>query len=422
MGNRTVHFWRALTALAVIALFAALFATPAAARSRFSAKARVHVTRTVTTSISTTVAATAAAGTAPNLARVTVRVSATASGEATRGAWATVRRTAKNPAAARKAARRAARALAARRAHARAAAVARSRALANARAAATAKAQTAARTAAQQQVRTLVAQQRPVGCTSLPKAGGGSWTCTFDDEFDGSSLDRSKWVPLTTATTDLGTGGTCFLDSPDNVAVGGGVLTLTVRRLAAPIACRTRTGSFDTSYTGGQIGTPGKFSQAYGRFAVRAKFPAATLAGLQSSLWMWPDTVVPGEHDEIDIAEWYSQYSQLVVPYLHYNTAGTPVKATAPLTATNVVTNTNFAVKDANAFHEYAVEWTPKVMSIFVDGHPVLVDNVSAAGSDPFARPYFLLLSACLGQGTNALTARTPLPAATQIDWVRAWK
>jgi hypothetical protein len=47
---------------------------------------------------------------------------------------------------------------------------------------------------------------------------------------------------------------------------------------------------------------------------------------------------------------------------------------------------------------------------------------VSATGPAPFARPFFLLLSACLGQGTNARTADTPLPAATQIDWVRAWK
>jgi beta-glucanase (GH16 family) len=137
---------------------------------------------------------------------------------------------------------------------------------------------------------------------------------------------------------------------------------------------------------------------------------------------MWPDTVVPGEHDEIDIAEWYSQYSNLVIPYLHYNAGATSLTSIAPLTGTNVVTNTNFAVKNTNAFHEYAAEWTPTTISIFVDGQTVLINHVAASGGAPFARSFFLLLTACLGQGTNALTSKTPLPAATQIDWVRAWK
>ena len=37
------------------------------------------------------------------------------------------------------------------------------------------------------------------------------------------------------------------------------------------------------------VTTYNRFSQAYGRFEIRAKFPAATVQGLQSAFWLWPD-------------------------------------------------------------------------------------------------------------------------------------
>src|SRR3954447_26318164 len=58
----------------------------------------------------------------------------------------------------------------------------------------------------------------PAGCTSVSKADGGTWTCTFDEEFDGTGLDRSKWSPVATAQTGVMGGAACFVDSPDNVA------------------------------------------------------------------------------------------------------------------------------------------------------------------------------------------------------------
>src|SRR5262245_60152792 len=32
------------------------------------------------------------------------------------------------------------------------------------------------------------------GVATLPKAGGGVWTCDFGDEFNGSSLNRALWL------------------------------------------------------------------------------------------------------------------------------------------------------------------------------------------------------------------------------------
>src|SRR2546423_241135 len=69
---------------------------------------------------------------------------------------------------------------------------------------------------------------------AIGKPDGSAWLCTFDDEFDGSSLDTSKWVVQTTAASSFHSGAECFVNTPDNVAVAGGSLSLTVRREAAP--------------------------------------------------------------------------------------------------------------------------------------------------------------------------------------------
>src|SRR5688500_18603947 len=59
------------------------------------------------------------------------------------------------------------------------------------------------------------------GITTLPKAGGGVWTCAFGDEFSGTTLDRSMWLPQPTKGTGFDSNDhDCFMDSPNNVSVG----------------------------------------------------------------------------------------------------------------------------------------------------------------------------------------------------------
>ena len=48
------------------------------------------------------------------------------------------------------------------------------------------------------------------------KADGTAWQCTFDDEFDGSTLDTDNWVPQLMANSQYTTGPTgsqaCYVD------------------------------------------------------------------------------------------------------------------------------------------------------------------------------------------------------------------
>ena len=249
----------------------------------------------------------------------------------------------------------------------------------------------------------------------MPKATGGTWQCTFDDQFDGSTLDRSRWVPQETATSGFHSGPECLVDDRDNVSVGNGVLTLTARKEASPFVCRSRKKSFTTQYTGGQVSTYGRFSQARGRFEVRARFRGMTVAGVQASLWMWPaDPARWPLKEEIDIAEVYSKYIDRAIPFVHYHDR------------TNV-TNHYCMISNLARFHIYALEWTPLTLKFIYDGRSCLVHKISTSErqrlGQSFAGPYMLALSQVLGRKTNAFSpASTPLPASTDVDYVRVWK
>lgn len=257
------------------------------------------------------------------------------------------------------------------------------------------------------------------------KANGTPWTCTFADEFSGNSLDTTKWSPITTASTGLTDGGDCYVNSPNNVSVSGGYLHLTVRQEAQPFTCNSPYGSFTTQYTGGSVTTSNKFSQTYGLFAVRAAFPASVTAGLQSSLWLYPQKPSYGAwpaSGEIDIAEQYSLYPDRAIPYVHYTYDQSQVDSLSNL---NVVTNNYCMIDDVTAFHTYQVEWDPGTITISYDGQTCLVDDYQSAqgGTAPFNQPFFMTLTQALGIGTNAVQPGvTPLPATTTVDWVHIWK
>lgn len=261
----------------------------------------------------------------------------------------------------------------------------------------------------------------PCGGVAIKKASGGNWQCTFEDDFNGTSLDTTKWVVQQTANSGYHSGPECFVDNPANVSVANGTLHLTVRAEASPFTCVDPLGNYTTQYSSGMVSTYGLFNQAYGRFEVRAKLPPATVRGLQESFWLFPQNPTYGAwpaSGEIDFAEVYSLYPDRAIPYFHYNQGGTDPN----------VTNNYCLIADISQFHTYTVEWTPTAMTIIYDGTTCLVNktwNPSAplVRPQPFDQPFFLALTQALGITTNAFDpATTPLPATTLVDYARVWK
>jgi beta-glucanase (GH16 family) len=284
--------------------------------------------------------------------------------------------------------------------------------------------------------RATVRAANPPSCGNeplAPKAGGGRWTCSFDDEFDSSTgdataLNTARWTPQVTATSGYTTGPpgyrVCYRGSRSNVSVSGGALHLSVRRQRAPFRC---TRSLKTRYTGGMVSTYHSFSQAYGRFEVRARLPQTTVAGLQETLWLWPVRSRRYGHwpssGEVDFSEFYSEYPTLDVPVIHYSYDPSTVN---PATNTNVVTN--YCPISLSQYNDYVVTWSPRSFTITINGTTCLVDNYlpdnGLTSPQPFNQPFFIILTQALGgTGTNAFDpAITPLPATTSVDYVRIWK
>ncbi len=259
------------------------------------------------------------------------------------------------------------------------------------------------------------------GGTALAKPDGSQWECTFDDEFDGTAVDRTKWSVMDTATVHYHSGKECYVDSPNNVSEHDGWLNLTVRAEASSFSCGQGASGYTTQWTSGMVYTLGTFAQAYGRYEIRARFPATKKKGLQESLWLFPvnrEAAWPSRA-EIDIGEAYSLYPDRVVPYVHYTTS--------PIAPDPNVTNNKCILGDLSVPHTYVLEWTPQSLTMTYDGQVCLVDDWNPAPPQekpqPFDEPFFLAITQALVIYTNGFNPWiTPLPATTSVDYVRIWK
>lgn len=254
------------------------------------------------------------------------------------------------------------------------------------------------------------------------KHNGDPWTCTFSDEFDGASLDATKWMPQQTAVSGLKSGPGCIVGDPDNVSVGGGVLRLTARREDKPFTCRSPNGDSTTQYTNGSVTSNGRFSQAFGRYEFRAKFANVKVPGIHGAIWLYPIIERYGpwpQSGEIDVAEIYSRYPDRSIPYVHYKTAD-PNNPT--------VTNTGCKL-DPSQFHTYLLEWTSTTITISYDGTVCIKHTIAPASPlpppQPFGRPFAVILTQVQGRDNSSNQfdpATTPLPATMQVDYVHVWK
>lgn len=253
----------------------------------------------------------------------------------------------------------------------------------------------------------------------VTKADGTPWVCTFADEFRGSEIDSSKWEPVKTETSNFSYGD-CFLGQGANIQVVDGSLRLMTRKESSPVTCTMGDKTVTSDYTSGSVTSLGKFSQTYGRVEIRAAMPVTDGPGLQSALWMVPDE--PGFYGawphsgEMDIAEFFSNYADRVVPTLHYNSA----------LGFGQRTNNECLVFRPTDFHTYGLVWTPQRITITVDGRTCLDHQISPlaplTGGAPFDRPFNLNLTQMLGSGANVMPAGKDISEATmKVDYVRMW-
>jgi hypothetical protein len=231
--------------------------------------------------------------------------------------------------------------------------------------------------------------------TSLYNGGSGSTypfdfpRLVFSDDFSGASLDTGKWN--NTAFAPDSTPG-----QPDSAYVTtafefpGSYLRI---RADEPPA------SDPYDYTSGQIHTRNKFKQTYGRWEVRAKFPAGQ--GLKTAIWLVRyDAVVEYNLPEFDIVETYNDMDEVFCTY-HWDDGG--------LTSAGG----SYVDDTTDGFHTYTLDWRPNLAIWYYDGHEVLRRTTFVGNTDAF-----LIINLSLHGGPDETT---PFPSYMDIDYVRVW-
>ncbi|MBO2942406.1 family 16 glycosylhydrolase [Paenibacillus sp. F411] len=220
-----------------------------------------------------------------------------------------------------------------------------------------------------------------------PSGPGSGWTLAFNDEFNGSSLDTTKWN-YNWPWGNIADHSDEVLRS-SNISVGGGSLAIKANKEG------------NTWYSG-LIQTNGKFNQQYGYWEARIK--SAPGNGFLTAFWTKTEAVWP---PEIDVMEVLGNDPYKLHMTQHYiNSSGNYVGDGGSWTSSSNL---------ADGYHVYGVEWNASQIKWYVDGvlRRTTPNNVY--------QPLYTLLNVHVGMDWTG----DPQDSNTRyayVDWVRVWK
>ncbi len=219
---------------------------------------------------------------------------------------------------------------------------------------------------------------------------------TFDDEFSGTSLDTSKWIPQWTTGSEHPTAYKADQALSSNVTVSGGELRLEAARGST---------TDGRPYSVGVVQTYNKFAQKYGYIEASIKVPAAD--GMWPAFWTFPQS--GAWTHEIDITEMFMADRLTNHMSNHF-----PDASGNDRYVTQAYTGPDFSA----GFHTFGVMWTPTSLTYYIDG----VDRFTTTTSVP-NESMFLILNDDTDQirPSNAVDSSTPFPNYMDVDYVRVY-
>ncbi|MBI5865238.1 MAG: glycoside hydrolase family 16 protein [Planctomycetes bacterium] len=226
-----------------------------------------------------------------------------------------------------------------------------------------------------------------------------TWELIWNDEFDGASIDGTKWR---VEDLHLNKNNELQYYAPDEVYVSGGDLTLRSRRRS--YWGYDNAGSWrHFDYTSGLVETRDRFATTFGRIEVRAKLPSTR--GLWPAHWMLPDS--RQWPPEIDIMELLGHEPTRVYMTHHWGTW--------PQVQSD---GGSYSGPDFSAdFHTFAIEWSPTRIDWKVDGL-LRFSSTSNIPREPF---YIILNTAVGGDWPGNPDGTTVFPQYHRIDYVRVY-
>jgi MYXO-CTERM domain-containing protein len=230
------------------------------------------------------------------------------------------------------------------------------------------------------------------------KAG---WTLTFDDEFDETSLDTTKWGTYYKWGQAV-INGELEAYVPDAFTFSNGIMTINGTNTPGSYAGQTM------SYSSGLIASV--LEQQYGYFEMRAKLPAGQ--GLWPAFWLLHGNSTP-DIAEVDIFEVLGNAPTTVYSTVHW---GTNYAIPADSFSDQVVSTEPDTSAD---FHIYGLEWDVDKLVWYFDG--TAIHTYTGVGVPKV--PMYLIANLAIG-GTwpGSPNSSTVFPAELQIDYVRAYE
>lgn len=247
----------------------------------------------------------------------------------------------------------------------------------------------------------------------------------WNDEFDGETLDLTKWDYQYGNGGEYGNSGwgnnewQFYLGREENVRVEDGKLIITAMKEG-------------NVYTSGRIRTitnSGEllFGTTYGRIEARIKCPVGD--GVWPAFWMLPvDDSIYGTwaaSGEIDIMEAKGRLPGQFSCAAHYGQSWPK----------NVYSGQEYVFEegtDITDFHTYAIEWEPEEIRWYVDGecyytltewHAKNAKGELYPEGAPFDVPFYILLNVAIGGNFDpeADTQNTEFPVQMEVDFVRVY-
>jgi len=261
----------------------------------------------------------------------------------------------------------------------------------------------------------------PSGCTDITASNYDDWaveddysceyheggTLIFQDEFNGSTLDDSKWVH------DIGNGewgwgnGELQYYREENTTVSNGTAKITAKK---------NDNGFD--YTSSKIKTDGKFSFRFGK--VQARIKTVNGKGFWPAFWMLPAGGNWPCDGEIDIMEQWGSNGYT------YRTTGAAHLGYCPYSdGDREYKSFEKDIDDSYAhdFHVYEVRWEPNKISWYVDNEKVFQvtpNSFNQRYTWPFnSNEWYLILNLAIDRAGPSIA--TQFPTQMEIDWVRVY-
>lgn len=232
-----------------------------------------------------------------------------------------------------------------------------------------------------------------------PRKLPGGWTLIWNDEFNGNSLDTTKWKPELGVIRNAGSQQT-YTGRRENIRVEKGCLVLETRFE------RFKNIHFNPSgkgwiqqteympYTSGSVTTKDTRLFHYGRLEVRAKLPKAkgiwpAIWLLGKNQWSWP------ANGEIDMMENISQEPNTVYSTFHMSRDGVSLQDVSKGGTVKIP-------HLPDDFHLYVMEWTPDAIRLMVDDKLVKSIDLgqteyTGGAGNPFRTPFYLILNSAVG-------------------------